>query len=339
LTGASGRSYAFQTLLMRFRHAMSFASLALAAAVWSAPRLPAADQAGGVEPAFQPLPTHDLENAYRLTDKVLAGAQPEGDNAFAALRDMGVKTIISVDGAKPDVETAHKYGLRYVHLPIGYDDVSPEEGRAIARAIDEVEGPVYVHCHHGKHRSAAAVATACVMNGRLRPDQAESVLKTFGTGANYKGLWASALSARPLPKAELGAVRVQYRETVPIPPLAEAMVEIDQTMDRIKLAEKAGWDRPPTHPDVDPPHEALQLMEKFRELGRTPEIRGHPQAFRKLLSDAEAGAQTLHESLTDWTRAGRTGAPPAVVAASMKTLTSSCSACHKSFRDETAIVR
>ena len=52
----------------------------------------------------------------------------------------------------------------------------------LARAIDEVEGPVYVHCHHGKHRSAAAVATACVMNGRLKPGQAESVLKTFGTG-------------------------------------------------------------------------------------------------------------------------------------------------------------
>src|SRR5678815_4385498 len=128
---------------MRCRHVMSFAILALAAVVCAAPVGPNDES----ESPFQPLPTHDLENAYRLTDKVLAGAQPEGDKSFAALRDMGVKTIISVDGAKPDVETAHKYGLRYVHLPIGYDDVSPEEGRAIAKAIDEVEGPVYVHCH------------------------------------------------------------------------------------------------------------------------------------------------------------------------------------------------
>jgi protein tyrosine phosphatase (PTP) superfamily phosphohydrolase (DUF442 family) len=319
---------------MRFRNVMSFASLALAAAVWAAPQA-----TNGIHPAFQPLPTHELENAYRLTDKVLAGAQPEGDKAFAALRDMGVKTIISVDGAKPDVEMAHKYGLRYVHLPIGYDDVSPEEGRAIAKAIDEVEGPVYVHCHHGKHRSAAAVATACVMNGRLKPEQAESVLKTFGTGLNYKGLWASALAARPLPKAELDAVKVQYREAVPIPPLAEAMVQIDQMMDRLKLAEKAGWDRPPTHPDVDPPHEALQLMEKLRELGRTPEVQGHPEAFRKLMSDGEAGAEALHESLSAWSKAGRVGAPPAAVVGSMKAIASSCTACHKSFRDETATAK
>src|SRR3954466_5405068 len=131
---------------MRFRYSMSFASLALAAAVWAAPRAPVAGtsgggrarvraggRAGGVEPAFQPLPTHDLENAYRLTDKVLAGAQPEGDKSFAALRDLGVKTIISVDGARPEGGPAHRYGLRYVPLPIGYDDVSPEEGRAIAK--------------------------------------------------------------------------------------------------------------------------------------------------------------------------------------------------------------
>jgi protein tyrosine phosphatase (PTP) superfamily phosphohydrolase (DUF442 family) len=317
---------------------MLLASLALVAAVSLPPQSASAGDGGGVEPAFQPLPTHDLENAYKLTEKLLAGAQPEGDKSFAALRDMGVKTIISVDGAKPDVETAHRYGLRYVHLPIGYDDVSPEEGRAIAKAIDEVEGPVYVHCHHGKHRSAAAVATACVMNGRLKPEQAESVLKTFGTGENYKGLWASALAARPLPKAELDAVKVQYRETVPIPPLAEAMVEIDQTLDRLKLAEKAGWAKPPSHPDVDPPHEALQLMEKLRELGRTDEVRARPEGFRRMLADGEAGAQALHESLTDWSRRGAL-VPPQGVVSSMKAVTSSCVSCHKSFRDESALAR
>src|SRR3954452_7476986 len=272
---------------MRFIRLMLLAAAPITAAVLAAPTTP---------PAFPPLPTNALDNARYVTDKVLAGAQPEGDAGFAALKRMGVKTIISVDGAKPDIERAHRFGLRYVHLPIGYDDVSPEEGRAIAKAIDEVEGPVYVHCHHGKHRSAAAVATACVMNGRLKPEQAESVLKTFGTGENYKGLWASALAARPLPKAELDAVKVQYRESAPIPPLAEAMVEIDQTMDRLKLAEHAGWRGLPRHPDVAPPHEALQLMEKFRELGRTPEVNARPEAFRSMLADGEAGAQALQES-------------------------------------------
>ena len=323
---------------MRFHRSILLAVVPLGAAMLFAPNLPAADPAPDAQtnrpaPAFPALPTDALHNAYQVTDKVLSGAAPEGEASFKALRDLGVKTVISVDGAKPDVETARRYGLRYVHLPIGYDDVTPQEGRAIAKAIDEVEGPIYLHCHHGKHRSAAALATACVMNGRLRPEQAESVLRTFGTGENYKGLWASALGAKPLDPAELAAVKIDYREAAPIPPLAEAMVEIDQTLDRLKLAEKAGWRPPAVHPDVDPPHEALQLTEKLRELGRTDEVRAQPEAYRKLLTDGEVGAKALHESLVAWSAAGRQGAAPAQAAASMKAIGSSCTGCHKAFRD------
>ena len=285
------------------------------------------------QPAFPPLPTDALHNAYQVTDKVLSGAAPEGDAAFAALRTLGVKTIISVDGARPDAERARRFGLRYIHLPIGYDDVTPQEGRAIAKAIQEVEGPIYLHCHHGRHRSAAALATACVMNGTLRPEKAESVLRTFGTGENYKGLWASARAARPLPREELAAVKVDYRETAPIPPMAEAMVAIDQTLDRLKLAEKAGWRSPAVHPDVDPPHEALQLMEHLRELSRADETRARPQDFQKILADSESAALLLHDSLSTWSHTGRRGAAPPEATTAMKSLGTSCTACHKAFRD------
>lgn len=319
---------------MRFHRAMPIVVLCFGAAAFVAPTLRAARESPkNPDAAFPRLPTDALHNAYRVTDKVFSGAAPEGEASFAALRDLGVKTVISVDGAKPDVATAKKYGLRYVHLPIGYDDVTPEEGRAIARAIDALPGPIYVHCHHGKHRSAAALATACVMNGRLEPEQAESVLKTFGTGLNYKGLWASALGARPLDKLELDAVKVDYRETAPIPPLAEAMVQIDENLERLKLAQTANWQRPATHPDVDPAHEALQLMEKLRELGRTPESLAKPEGYRKILSENEAGAQALHEALVAWGRSGGRGQVPGAVNASMKAVTSSCTGCHKAFRD------
>src|SRR5262245_14725203 len=54
-----------------------------------------------------------LPNPWRIHPKVISGGLPEGDAAFKELADLGVKTIISVDGAKPDVATAKKYGLRY----------------------------------------------------------------------------------------------------------------------------------------------------------------------------------------------------------------------------------
>src|SRR5947209_839442 len=62
-----------------------------------------------------------LHNVFRLTDKLYSGSSPDGDEGFASLQRLGVKTVISVDGARPDVERAHQFGMRYIHLPIGYD--------------------------------------------------------------------------------------------------------------------------------------------------------------------------------------------------------------------------
>jgi protein tyrosine phosphatase (PTP) superfamily phosphohydrolase (DUF442 family) len=289
-----------------------------------------------VPASFPAVAIDGIENAHRLTDKVIAGAAPEGDASFESLRKLGIKTIISVDGTTPDVQAAHRHGLRYVHLPIGYDDVAPEEGLAIAKAIEELPGPIYLHCHHGQHRSAAAVAVACVVSGRLKPGQAESVLKTFGTGENYKGLWASARAARPVDRAVLDAVKVDYVETAKIPAMAEAMVQIDQTLDRLKLAAASGWRTPPSHPDVDPPHEALQLTEKLRELSRTDDVRlGRPAPFRELLGHGEAEAQSLQDALAAWSKrpAARAAQPPGALDIALKNVTSSCAACHKAYRD------
>src|SRR5262245_42817749 len=115
--------------------------------------------AGAVSPSTakpEKLAVEHLPNAYRITDKVISGGLPEGDAAFQELADLGVKTVISVDGMKPDVETAKKHGLRYVHLPHGYDGVPSERVLELAKAVRELPGLIYIHCHHGKHRSPAA---------------------------------------------------------------------------------------------------------------------------------------------------------------------------------------
>ena len=283
-------------------------------------------------------PRH-LPNAHRIDDKLVSGAQPEGEDGFKQLAEMGVKTIISVDGAKPDVAAARRHGLRYVHLPIGYDDVTADEGRQIAKAIEELPGPIYLHCHHGRHRSAAALAVACVVSGRLKPEQADSVLRTFGTGENYKGLWASARDARPLAKDVLSELKIDFVETAKVPPMADAMVAIDETMERLKQAAKAGWRAPADHPDLDPPHEALQLREKLHELGRTKAAReDHPEDFRRLMTENEATAQELEDALRAWgAKRGAAGATdlkaPTGIDAAMKAVSAGCTACHKAHRD------
>ena len=284
-------------------------------------------RAAKLDSPFTPLVTPHLHNAYRVTDKVLSGAQPEGEASFEALAALGVRTIISVDGAKPDVAAAKRHGLRYVHLPIGYDRVELDEGRAIAKAIAELPGPIYVHCHHGKHRSAAAVAVACVQNGSLKPDLTESVLSTFGTGENYVGLWHSARDARPLDPGTLEQLNVEFVETAKVPPLADAMVKIDGHFEHLKQLQKASWQPPQDHPDLSATHEALQLHEHLIELGRGQPAEGKPPEYLKLLIESQEATRSLRKALaasplrdTDareaMTRVGR-----------------SCTACHSDYRD------
>ena len=295
-------------------------------------QLPAADgpSIAALAPSGKPFPpvaTGAFHNAHRVTDKVIAGDQPEGDRSFQALRDLGIKTIISVDGATPDVERAEKFGLRYVHLPIEYSGVTDQQGKALAKAIDELPGPIYLHCHHGKHRSAAAAAVACVGNGSLPADRAMSVLETFGTGANYRGLWKAAADARPLAPEVLREVKVVYVSAARIPPLADAMVKVDQRFEQMKAIQKAAWKTPAEHPDLDPPHQALILEEILRELGRTTEVQARPASFRRMLGEGESAAGAM--------RAALASNPPDTAAASgaFKRTAQSCIDCHKAYRD------
>src|SRR4051812_7808168 len=62
-----------------------------------------------------------IENLFALSRDLYSGGSPEGDEGFQTLQKLGIKTIITVDGAQPDLERAHAFGFRYVHLAHGYD--------------------------------------------------------------------------------------------------------------------------------------------------------------------------------------------------------------------------
>ena len=51
----------------------------------------------------KPIEIVGVHNAFRVSEKIYSGSQPESDAAFAALKNLGVKTIVSVDGGKPEV--------------------------------------------------------------------------------------------------------------------------------------------------------------------------------------------------------------------------------------------
>ena len=91
-----------------------------------------------------------LHNVHQAATNVYLGSEPHGEEAFAELQKLGVTTIVSVDGAQPDVAAASKFGIRYVHIPIGYDGIGTDAAKSLTRVARDIESPIYVHCHHGK---------------------------------------------------------------------------------------------------------------------------------------------------------------------------------------------
>src|SRR5205814_5083001 len=67
--------------------------------------------------AAKPAELPGLHHVFRVDHKLYSGAAPEGDAGLGSLRALGIRTVISVDGARPDVTRAQRFGLRYVHLP------------------------------------------------------------------------------------------------------------------------------------------------------------------------------------------------------------------------------
>ncbi|HEV3117770.1 MAG TPA: hypothetical protein VGY58_11995, partial [Gemmataceae bacterium] len=272
-----------------------------------------------------------LHNVYRITDRLYSGSSPEGDEGFRSLQNLGIKTIISVDGAKPEVGRAHKFGMRYVHLPIGYDGMTQEQALHIAKAARDLPGPVYIHCHHGKHRgpAAAAIVHLC-LDDKCTVETVLAEMRRAGTDPHYTGLYAAPQTLRRPSAQEWEKVSSEFPEVAAVPDLAQLMVAVDEHWDHLKQIKTSGWKAPPQHPDIDPPHEALQLAEQYREASRLPGVRQRTAEFRDWLRQAELAALELEGAL-------RTGASAEADRARAERafagMASSCSRCHAKYRD------
>ncbi len=262
-----------------------------------------------------------LNNLMRVSDRILSGSEPHGDDGFRILYRLGIKTVVSVDGLKPNTASAAKYGLRYVHIPIGYDGIPKEAGEMLARLVRDAEGPFYIHCHHGKHRGPAAAAIACVASGALDGKESLRILERGGTNRNYAGLWRDVEAYTPPPEdAELPVLV----EVAKVSSFAHEMAQIDRTYDNLKLFRKSAWGTLSEHPDLVPIQEALLLKDRLQEAGRMMSTKDDKQ-FRLLLAEAESCATRL--------LAGLKAEDSAQADKWFGQLEQSCRRCHANYRD------
>ena len=286
--------------------------------------------AGESARAQEPVAVGGVEHLYRLSPRLYSGAQPEGDAGLAALKALGIKTITSVDGSRPDVEAARRLGLRYVHLPVGYDGIPRAQALRLIRAIDTLPGPILIHCHHGKHRGPAAAALGCRATEGWTADRAKAWLERAGTSPNYRGLFDAVGAFRVPTPAELAAVNPALPEHADTPAFVDLMVQIDAVHDRLKAIQSSGFRPPADHPDLDPPGEALLLAEHFREARRLDEARAAGGDFLRDLQASERAATDLERALRD-----PAGTPEirSRAGAALRELGHGCTSCHARSRD------
>jgi hypothetical protein len=156
-------------------------------------------------------------------------------------------------------------------------------------------------------------------------------MKRAGTDPHYTGLYAVPKTLTRPTRAELDRVQTDFPEVAEVAGLAQVMVEIDARWENLKRIRAAGWKIPPDHADLDPPHEALQLVEQYREARRLEQVKGRPEEFQPWLADAEEMASELERALRPGEKKREVSRQAADEA--FRKAGASCAQCHAKYRD------
>lgn len=289
---------------------------------------PTARALAGIPPAASAdaSASHELHNVFRVTPDLFSGSAPHNDADFAELRRIGIKTVISVDGATPNVSAARRFHLRYVHLPVGYHGIDAKRQLELARAVRDLPGAVYIHCHHGKHRGPAAAASAAVALSRMTPADAVAFLGRAGTSPSYPGLYRCVETLTAADAATLDAAPADFPEITPLPDFVHAMSQAQDALDHLTEIRDAGWRAPARHPDLVPIAEAGRLENLLRGLRDGPNYKKRPPDFSELLERGQRAAAELENSLAR--QAGNNELSQRLEAVEL-----TCRGCHEVYRN------
>lgn len=135
-------------------------------------------------PAREPLtPRNDLPglaNYAKVSDVLHRGAQPSAAG-FAALKRMGLRTVVNLRSFNSDRDELKGTGLQYVHI---YCKAWHPEDEDVVKFLQVVRDPknhpVFVHCQHGADRTGMMVAAYRVVEQGWSVEDAAQELGRFG---------------------------------------------------------------------------------------------------------------------------------------------------------------
>ncbi|MCP4861213.1 MAG: cytochrome c [Planctomycetes bacterium] len=273
-----------------------------------------------------PLESDNLAHLLDLGSDLYSGSMPPTAASFEEIAAMGVKMVVNVDSASPAVELAEAAGMTYVHIPIGYDGVPEEAALALERVIRDAEGPIYFHCHHGKHRGPAAAAIALRAASGCSAEAAAEVLSAAGTSEDYKGLWRDVAAWQP---AAEGVVLPELVSVAKVADFPAGMAKLDRVWDRVKLIRKNKWQIPADHPDLALGQETLILTQLLRESSSLLSAEHQEdREFQRQMEESTELAHELHQA------ARQAELDLELLDERYLDLAASCKNCHRDYRND-----
>ena len=102
-----------------------------------------------------------IKRFMRVAPGLYRGGQPDEDG-FRYLRDLGIRTVVSLRNDAAEREMVEALGMRFMHIPVTFRPLGGTMPReAVARFLEIVDepanGPVFVHCKRGADRTGAFV--------------------------------------------------------------------------------------------------------------------------------------------------------------------------------------
>ena len=158
----------------------------------------------------------EIANFDQVAGGLYRGGRPSEEDV-AALRDMGIKTVLNLEGGVFAAEAeavrrerawAEAAGIDFVHVPLS-PVRAPSPARvdeALAVIVDPARRPVFVHCHAGVDRTGFVVAAYRVAIEGWTPERAYDEM--VRAGFHDILFWWPAAFLRYA--AEAGDARVAY---------------------------------------------------------------------------------------------------------------------------------
>ncbi len=271
--------------------------------------------------ATQPSP---IKNLHQLAPGLISGDEPATAAHYDQLSSIGIKTVISVDAIAPDPDLAAKHNIRIVHLPVGYDGIDDSRAIELAAAITQLDHPIYLHCHHGKHRGPAAISVGAVGAGIITNDQAIEFMTAAGTSQSYPGLYSAARNAKPLDQATLEGA-IEFPTRAPISGFVKSMGKLDRLHDQLWDIAENQWQASEYHPDLSATAISGQVYDHMRAMLELDFFKRRGSMMRSRFKDSIQTASDVE------TKINNNDFPEALDA--LNALNNSCIDCHDRFRN------